>query len=167
MFNVGDLIIYSTHGLCKITDICDKKVGGITRTYYVLYPIEDTKLTISVPKAIGEKNMQSIMDKDEALKVLQSFQKDGICWVEDARERNKKYSGIVKTGERIDISKVANTLMSKEYEIRKDKKKMSEQDRKLLESIQTILFQELAVSLDKPLEEITDEVESMIKQKAV
>jgi len=167
MYNVGDLIIYSTHGLCKIEDICEKSFGNATRTYYVMHPIEDTKLTISIPKAIGEKNMQSLMEKAEAQKVLQSFQRAGILWVEDARERHKKYSGIVKTGERKDISQVANTLMRKEDEVRRNKQKMSEQDRKMLESIQTILFQELAVSLDKSFEEISEEVDSMIKHKVM
>lgn|SRR5690625_4653215 len=164
MFNVGDMIIYSTHGLCEINDICEKKVGSITRTYYVMNPIEDTKLTISIPKEIGEKNMQRIMEKSEAEKLLQSFQNTGIPWIEDARERNKKYSNLVKTGERKDISRIVNTLMRKESELRKNKKKMSEQDRKLLESIQQILFQEMAISMDIPLEDISEEVDSIIKQ---
>ncbi|GAB3800587.1 CarD family transcriptional regulator [Virgibacillus kimchii] len=167
MFKVGDLIIYSTHGLCEIEDISEKKVGGVTRTYYVMHPVEDTNLTISIPKKLGEKNMQPLMGKEEAQKILQSFQMDGIAWVEDARDRYKKYSSIVKTGERTDISKVANTLMRKVNEASKDKKRLSEQDRKLLESIQTILFQELAVTLNKPREEIAEQVYSMIKKKAV
>ncbi|WP_164216463.1 CarD family transcriptional regulator [Virgibacillus sp. YIM 98842] len=167
MYQVGDLIIYSTHGLCKIEDISEKNIGGVSRTYYVMHPIEDAKLTISIPKAAGEKNMQSLMNKEEAQLIMESFRYPGIPWVEDARDRHKKFSGIVKTGERKEISRVANSLMRKEDELHSDKKRLSEQDRKLLESIQNILFQELAVSLDKPMEEIAEEVHSMIKQKAV
>ncbi|MFA1822003.1 CarD family transcriptional regulator [Virgibacillus oceani] len=164
MFNIGDLIIYTTHGLCEIVDICDKNIGNVTRTYYVMHPMEDPKLTISIPKDIGEKNMQPVMEKREAKMILQSFQNIGIPWIEDARERNKKYSNLVKTGERKDISRIANTLMRKKSELRKNKQKMSEQDRKLLESIQHILFQEMAVSMDTSMEEISEEVDSMIKQ---
>lgn len=167
MYKVGDLIIYSAHGLCRIQDISEKNVGGKTRTYYVMNPLEDAQLTISIPKAIGEKNMKSLMEEEEAQTILQSFQNAGIPWVEDARDRNKKYSAIVKTGERDEISRVANTLMRKEDELQKENKKLSEQDRKLLESIQIILFKELAVSLDKSMEEIEEIVESMVKQPAV
>src|SRR5690625_2306575 len=100
MYQVADLIIYSTHGLCKIEDILEKNISGVSRTYYVMHPIEDAKLTISIPKAIGEKNMHSLMDKQEARIILHSFRSSGIPWVEDARDRHKKYSGIVKAGER-------------------------------------------------------------------
>ncbi|MDQ6596090.1 CarD family transcriptional regulator [Bacillus salipaludis] len=41
MFNIGDLIIYSGHGICRVDDICEKTVSGITRTYYVLHPMEN------------------------------------------------------------------------------------------------------------------------------
>ena len=49
MFNVGDLIIYSTHGICQIDEVCEKTVLGVSRHYYVLHPLEDAKLTISTP----------------------------------------------------------------------------------------------------------------------
>ena len=40
MFNVGDIIIHSAHGLCEIDDICEKTYGDTTRTYYVLHPLK-------------------------------------------------------------------------------------------------------------------------------
>ncbi|MEC1526197.1 CarD family transcriptional regulator, partial [Neobacillus niacini] len=48
MYHIGDLVIYSAHGICKINDICNKTVSGITRSYYVLHPMENKHhLTIS------------------------------------------------------------------------------------------------------------------------
>lgn len=50
MYNIGDLVIYSAHGICKINDICDKTVAGITKSYYVLHPMDNKHhLTISIP----------------------------------------------------------------------------------------------------------------------
>ncbi|WP_235824888.1 CarD family transcriptional regulator [Bacillus salipaludis] len=50
MFNIGDLIIYSGHGICRVDNICEKTVSGITRTYYVLHPMENNhQLIISTP----------------------------------------------------------------------------------------------------------------------
>ncbi|MEH7306801.1 CarD family transcriptional regulator [Neobacillus drentensis] len=50
MFNNGDLVIYSAHGICKIDDICEKTIAGMTKTYYELHPLDHNhQLTISVP----------------------------------------------------------------------------------------------------------------------
>ena len=49
MFTIGDTIIYSVHGLCQIDDICEKTYSDVTRNYYVLHPLSQTNLTISVP----------------------------------------------------------------------------------------------------------------------
>lgn len=49
MFDIGDLIIYSGQGICHIDDICAKTYLDVTEAYYVLHPIENCKLTISIP----------------------------------------------------------------------------------------------------------------------
>ncbi|GAB3053840.1 CarD family transcriptional regulator [Virgibacillus ainsalahensis] len=166
MFNVGDLIIYSTHGLCEIDDICEKTYNDVTRTYYVMHPVEDSRLTISTPVDSNQAVMRTIMDKADAERIVQSFQEPGVQWIEDARQRNKKYNSLVNTGDRKEISKVVNTLMRKEQEVYKNKLKMQIQDRKLLTSIQSIMFKELAVSMDTSFEKISDKINSMIKKTA-
>jgi CarD family transcriptional regulator len=49
MFDIGDVIIYSEHGLCQIDDICEKTFAGVTRTYYILHPLAQENLQISTP----------------------------------------------------------------------------------------------------------------------
>ncbi|OZU89658.1 CarD family transcriptional regulator [Virgibacillus indicus] len=166
MFHVGDLIIYSTHGLCEVVDICDKEFKNVSRTYYVMHPVDDPELTISIPIDIGNKNMQAIMEKKEAEGLLQSFQTPGIEWIDDSRERIKKYTSLVNTGDRTDITKVISTLMRKKQEIRENQKKMSVQDQKLLDQTQNIMFHELAASLNTSYDKISAKIKSMIKLSA-
>ncbi|TFJ91213.1 CarD family transcriptional regulator [Lentibacillus salicampi] len=166
MFNVGDLMIYSTHGLCRIDDICEKSYGKVARTYYVMHPIEEPELTINAPVDGDPSMMQTIMEKDEAERVIQSFQNPGIQWIDNARQRNKKYNNLVNTGDRQEISMVANTLMRKELEVDQDKSRVYDQDRKLLAYIQGIMFRELAVSLDTTFENISEKINTMIRQSA-
>ena len=49
MFNVGDLIIYSSLGICRIVNICERTYNGKTRNYYEIQPVEDHNLTIHNP----------------------------------------------------------------------------------------------------------------------
>lgn len=165
MFNIGDLIIYSTHGVCRIDDICKKSFSNVTREYYVLYPIEDPNLSISVPVDSDQVVMLDIMDQDEAKKVLKAFEEPGIEWIEDAKLRNKKYSNIIKGGDQKEIIKLASTLMQKQMETKDKKERMYDQDQKMLENIQGILFQELAASLETTVEKIIDKISATIPSK--
>ena len=164
MFNIGDTIIYSVHGLCQIDDICEKTYSDVTRNYYVLHPLSQANLTISVPVDNDKVIMLKTMNREQAEEILQSFNKPGIPWVEDVKKRKSQYNNIVKTGDRREIAKIANSLMRKNLEYSLDKKRMYDQDRRLLSTIQDLLFKELANSLDTSFEDISAQVDGMIQK---
>ena len=96
MFNIGDVIIYSAHGLCKIDNICEKTFSDVTRTYYVLHPLEQLNLTISTPIDTDKVIMLKTLESEEAEDILQSFKQPGIERIQDIRKRAITYNGIVK-----------------------------------------------------------------------
>lgn len=165
MYNIGDLVIYSSHGVCRIDSICEKTYSGITRTYYVIHPIEDAGLTISAPVDKEQDIMQKLIDRNEAEEVLQSFQSPGVEWIEKNHDRTKKYSDIINTGDRKEISRIISTIMRKKHEVESNGKKLGESDRKLLLSTQNILFQELSISLDTTFDAIVKEVNRLMNLK--
>ncbi|MFC4559413.1 CarD family transcriptional regulator [Virgibacillus kekensis] len=165
MFNIGDLIIYSTHGICKIDDICDKTVSGVTRTYYVLHPMEDDHhLTISTPVNDSKVVMLELIHKEEASTILDSFQYPGIEWNDNPNERFRKYSDIVNSGNRKEIASVINTLMRRKTEAELQEKKLYERDHKLLNTIKNILFKELAISMNTTFEDVNENVFKVITE---
>ena len=155
MFNIGDVVIYSAHGISKIDNICEKTFSNVTKTYYELHPLEQTNLMISTPVDNDKVVMLKMMDRKEAEEILQSFQQTGIHWVSNPRERSLQYKKVVKNGDRNEIAKVVNTLMRHNIELKKDNKKLYEQDRRILDTTQNILFKELAMSLDTSYEMIS------------
>lgn len=165
MFKVGDLIIYSSHGVCKIDDICERSYRDVTREYYILHPMEDPNLTISVPVDNEQVVMLDIMGQKEAKTILESFEEPGIEWIEDAKQRNRKYNSLINSGDRDEIVKIANTLMRKQKEAKINKERMYDQDQKMLEEIQRIIFQELAASLDTTVERIIERINKIIPSK--
>ncbi|WP_066072559.1 CarD family transcriptional regulator [Neobacillus soli] len=163
MFTIGDLIIYSAHGICRVDDICEKTVSGITRPYYVLHPMENNhQLTISTPVDNDKVVMLELIHQEEANEILKSFKYPGMEWVDNPNIRFKLYSDIISTGERKEIAIIVNTLMRKKIEAELHEKKLYEQDRKLLNTTQNILFKELALSLDTTFEEINELVIRLI-----
>src|SRR5881394_746055 len=101
MYNIGDLIIYSGHGICKVDSICDKTYFGHTKTYYVLHPLENShQLTISIPVDNENVNMSKLIQRDQAEEILESFKLPGVDWIENNHSRIQVYNEIVRTGNR-------------------------------------------------------------------
>ena len=164
MFNVGELIIYSAHGICCIDEICEKTIAGKKRNYYELHPIEDYTLSISVPVESDKVTMLQLVNKEEAEEILESFRHPGIEWIEANTERNQVYSKIVKKGNRKEISKIVSTLMRKKRKIEAEGRKFHEQDNRLLTSIKNILFTELAFKLNTTFEAISRKVTRLVNE---
>ncbi|GER68295.1 hypothetical protein BpJC7_22690 [Weizmannia acidilactici] len=163
MFHIGDLVIYSGQGICRVDDICDKTYKDMTKTYYVLHPIENSQgLTISIPIDNHKIFIDKLMNKAEAEKIIQSFASKGIDWIEKPQTRNQVFHEIVNSGNRMEIAKVANTLLRRKSKMEAKGKKFHESDAKLLTNIQDILFKELAIVLNCSYEEIYDKVDKMI-----
>ncbi|TSI03135.1 CarD family transcriptional regulator [Lysinibacillus sp. BW-2-10] len=162
MFNIGDKIIYSSHGLCCIDDITEKTFSGVTKTYYVLHPLDNEKLQINAPIDNKSISMLEVMNKEEAEEILFLFTLPGIEWIDKSHQRIQIYNSIVKKGNRKEIAKIINTLMIKKHELESEGKKFPEFDRKLLVTIQHILFNELALSLKTTIDTIHQKVEKLL-----
>jgi CarD family transcriptional regulator len=165
MFDIGDVIIYSEHGLCQIDDICEKTIAGVTRTYYILHPLAQENLQISTPIDNKKVVMLKTMERDEAEELLDSFKQPGIVWIEDHKKRYHQYLELIQTGDRKVIADIAITLMQKNLELKENNKRLYDQDRKLLLTIQDILFNEMAMSLNTNFEAIDERVNQFIREK--
>jgi len=156
MFKIGDLIIYSTHGVCQIDDICDKTFNDSTAQYYVLHPVDEPKLSISIRTDNEAVMMLEIIQEDEALKVLDVFKQPGTEWIDKNNQRNQFFAQIIKNGDRNEISSVINTLMRRKADAEKKGKKLSAQDSRFLSTQQKVLFTELSLSLSVPFDDVLD-----------
>lgn len=165
MYSVGDLIMYSSHGICEIDDITEKNFSNQTKTYYVLHPINNAQLVINVPIHSDKINLQDVVNKTTAQKIIDSFKQPGVDWIEKNNHRIHIYSEAIKHGDRYEIAKIVNTLMVKQHELQQFDKKLSSQDMKLLASIQNILFSELALSLETTSDDIYNRVVECLKQQ--
>lgn len=162
MYNVGDVVIYSSHGLCSIEDICEQTFSDITKTYYVLQPLNDLKLTIRTPTDNAKKQLRDIIDKEEALKILHSFNSPGVEWIEQNTHRMRFHVEIIKTGDRQKQANLLNTLLRKKLEYVAIEKKFPQQEEKFLQSLQEVIFSEFSIVLNKTSEEIYDYVLTQI-----
>ena len=72
---------------------------------------------------------------------------------------------ILKTGKREDISLVLNALITEGIKLSKIDKKLNEKDKRILSSIEEILFEELAYALEITKEEVKSKIYKIIKSR--
>lgn len=165
MFKVGELIIYSGHGICRIDDICEKTFNGITKKYYVLHPIDDDhRLTIHTPVDNDKVLKLKLMNEEEANTILQILEGEALEWIDKPHLRNQVFHDIVNSGNREEIAKLLKTLIKKKQQVEKDGRKFYESDSRLLTEIQDILFKELSIALDTTNDEIRKRVYKIVNR---
>ncbi|HLQ94898.1 MAG TPA: CarD family transcriptional regulator [Pseudogracilibacillus sp.] len=165
MFNIGDLVVYSTHGVCQIDDIYEQTIIGKTREYYKLHPVEnDQHLTINAPVHGTGISIMELMDKQEAKDVLQVFSHPTK---EDVNIQPATYTKLVDDGDRKEIASIINTLLRKQAEAEEDNKKLNGRDRDLLRTARSALFTELSISLDTSVEKINNKILTMVETEQV
>ncbi len=162
VFKKGDLVIYSTHGICKIDDICEKKFSHVTKNYYIMHPMNDKRLSISIPVDNNKVSILELLSQEEAEEILESFKEEGADWIDEDKDRTEIYNEVIKKGNRIEIAKIINALMKEKVLLESNGKKFHEKDKKMLLGIQNILFSELAFLLNTTSEDIEEKVSEYI-----
>ena len=67
MFEIGQVVVYTTYGVCKINDITSMSFSGENIDYYVLKPLKEakTELTVPVDNPITLKRLHKLLTIDE------------------------------------------------------------------------------------------------------
>lgn len=90
MFKTNDYFIYSSRGVCRIDDICDRSINHTKRTYYVFHPVTDKDAKIMIPIDNQKIFMRAIISPEEAEEIIDYFSSpDVIPWNDNKKLRTK------------------------------------------------------------------------------
>lgn len=166
MIEIGTTIVYGTQ-ICKITDKKNQTFGKISREYYVLTPVFDSKNTIYVP--VDNENlvakMKKILSAEEIYTLIDSIPSSENVWIEDDKERSHKYKEIIENGDRLEIIKVIKTLYEHKQDIEQKNRKLRSSDETILNRAEKVLYEEFALVLDIQKEEVVPFIARKIEIK--
>ncbi|RLA78056.1 MAG: CarD family transcriptional regulator [Deltaproteobacteria bacterium] len=156
MFEVGEFVVYPGHGVVTIEDIQTMEIGGKVQKVYVLRVL-DTQMTIMVPVDNAQMvGMREIIDSSkipEIYEFLKRKEKIGRNSHQPWNQRYRQYMERIKSGSIFEVAKVL-----KELHLLKSEKGLSFGEKKLLDTAQKLLVQELAVSKRVEEKEIRKEL---------
>jgi len=155
-FQVDQKIVYPSQGVGIIKSIEQKKFNGAKIPYYVIY-IEASDMTIMAPvDKAAELGIRSTVTRDEAQKALELISEDFDPIPSDWKLRYQMNLDLLKKGSIKDIASIVRSLYH-----RSKVKELPILEKKLYDSAQRLLEDELSISLRKSKKE----VEEMIHER--
>lgn len=150
MFQVNDVIIYGTQGVCQITGTEEKTVDGKKKTYFVLKPVADMTSTVFVPtdNELVLKKMRRLLTKDKIHKLIDSMPDDNAVWVENENERRELYKNILAKGDHSELIKMIKAIYEHKKEREVEGKRLHMSDERFFKDAEQILYNEFQYVLE-------------------
>jgi len=157
-FVVDQKVVYPSQGVGIIKSIVQKKFNGAKVPYYIIY-IEASDMTIMAPvdKAI-ELGIRSTVSRDEAMKALDLLGEKFDPIPSDWKLRYQMNLDLLKKGSIKDIACIVRSLYQ-----RSKVKELPILEKKLYDSAQKLLEEELSISLRKTKKEIEDMIHERLE----
>lgn len=149
MFKENDHIIYKRK-VCKIVEIKKNLING--EDYYILIPIEDTSLKISVPISNRSGCLRPLINKAEIKSLIKRASSINIIESE-AKNLEQEYKNLLTTDNHEDLIKIIKTTYLRNKERTNLKKKASDKDIFYFDQAEKYLYNELSIVLGLTYEE--------------
>lgn len=146
MFEVNEYVSYGASGVCRITDITEKKICGVCNKYYVLKPVFENKSTVYVPADNAQltSKMRKVLSAEEIYQLIRSVSSESIIWIENEQERKKEYARILSAGNRSELIRMIKAVYLHKQSRLSSKKKLHISDENFLKEAERRLYEEFA-----------------------
>lgn len=156
MYHINNSVLYGTEGVCIISEIEEKEMGGEHQQYYVLKPVYRSESTIYVP-VNSEKltsKMRRVLSADEVYELIKTMPEEGTIWIDNKTDRQEKYKRILLSGDRTELIRLIKTLYLRQQAQKEMGKKLYVADENMMKDAERILYEEFAHVLDIEREQV-------------
>lgn len=166
MYELGEYIIYGSHGVCRVEGIGSLNISGIDKSIecYTLQPVFSKASTLYTPVDNAKVCMRKVISNEEALELLHQIPDAPLLWIENDRQREEAYKEALKDHDCMGWVKIIKTLFVRKQERQSLGKKLTFTDEKYLSLAQNLLFGELSIALDMNKGEVESLVLDLLEQ---
>ena len=144
MFQINDVILYGTQGVCEITGIEEKIISGAKKKYYVLKPVKDQGSTIYAPTENEQvlKKMRRLLTETEINDLIDSMPEEKTLWIANVNERKEYYKQILAGGDHLDLIRMIKAIFAQKQEREAAGKRLHMSDEYFFKDAEQILYNE-------------------------
>lgn len=166
MYQIGDQVVYGSHGVCRICGTEKRVVDKKWLQYYVLEPLEQTSAKFYVPShnPVAMSKLRPLMQKQELLDLLSSPEIREAVFLDDEHQRKTMYRELISSCDCRALLQTVHTLVRHKDQCAASGRKFHLCDENFLRDAQRILSAELSVVLQIPPSEISAFVQQKIHE---
>ncbi len=156
--NIGEKIIYPSHGPCLIGAVVKKLVGGTWMTFYRLAPLDDSggELFIPVDKIRG-LGVRQLLARSEIPKLLRHLKTEAAT-AKNWKQRAIDNSRLLASGSAFDLAEIVESLTELN-----ETKALAPNDRQTLERAKKLLVCEIAEVLGATKSAAAEQVDKALQ----
>ncbi len=166
MYAVNDTVMYGQSGICKITEICDKKFGRETLKYYVLRPVYGDNTVIYCPVDSDKVHIRKLLSADEVVALVREMPAQQGEWIENDNLRKEVQTKILRRGDHKELIALIKTLYRKRTETENSGRRFHRADAEAMAQAEKLLYQEFAQVLDIAPDEVVPFIIGTIEKTA-
>jgi CarD family transcriptional regulator len=156
---LGHLVVYPGQGVARIEELRTQEIAGRTHEFLVLRMTEDDSRILIPREKIDDVGLRSVVGRSDADRIWEILRtrtrrrrRAGVTWSRQFRE----YQDKLKHGTVFEIAEVLRDLLRLQAE-----KELSFGERRMLDSAQSLVVQELAAAQQTGTETIEQEIRAL------
>lgn len=165
MYEVNDLIMYGSTGVCKVSDITTQVFDNEDKLYYVLKPLYQSGV-IYAPVDNEKVFMRPVISGEEANRLIDDIPEihTEIYKNSSMQQLTKCYQAAIDTHSCVDLLKLTKSIYQKKMEALAQNRHLGQIDKKFMKRAEELLFGELAAALNISREEVQEYIKAKLEQ---
>lgn len=157
MFDIGDLLLYGTNGVCRVSEICASPFdSNDARQFYKLTPIaENSSLVIYTPVDNTQIIMRPLISKEEAEALVARIPEIERIAVAIEKHRKETYRETIREGNPEGYVKIIKTVRARREYFKRTRRRVPDLDNDFEHTARLCLYGELSTVLGISREEIS------------
>lgn len=162
----GQYVVYGTNGVCHVDDVCEMAfpAGQEKKPYLLLRPLSDNASVIYLPsenQTLVEK-LRPTLTRRESEALLASANERQLEWIEDRKLRIGTFRDMIQQSHPVQLLSLVRCVCARRDELATQNKKLASADREAMEAALKAVCEELVFSLERPREEIIEQIEKTL-----
>ena len=150
MIAENEMVLYGSHGVCRVAGTVTREFDGKEALYYVLEPVFAGAFTVFVPvdsPAVSAK-MRRILTSDEIHEMIRKMPEEEPLAFDDPTQQKAVCTQILRSGDRRELIRLIKTLHQRQKARREQHKKPCVQDDRFMKEAERQLYDEFAFVLN-------------------
>lgn len=165
-FQIGDMVVYGIHGVCKITGVEKRAMDRKIVEYYVLMPTQQSDARFYVPMhnpaAMGK--LRKVLSKQELMELLQSEEIRTASWIANESARKDKYRVLITQADCVQLIRMIRALHFHKQAQQAAGKKLHLCDENFMKDAERVIRSEVSAVMEIPPESVGEFIRSKIDE---